>query len=113
MGKIQLFKTLLIVQAVGLMVYTYLAYLQEGANLFKAFMGNMAALNWSGQFNLDFLCYLLLSGLWIMWRNKFNGKGILFAIGAMILGILFFAPYLLWLIQQENANLKRVFIGDR
>jgi len=70
-------------------------------------------LTWSGQFNLDFLCYLALSGLWIMWRNKFSGKSILVGTVAMILGIVFFAPYLLWLMNKEKGDLKRVLVGDR
>jgi hypothetical protein len=48
-----------------------------------------------------------------MWRNKFHGKSILIGIVAMILGYVFFAPYLLYLIAKEKGNLKNVFIGDR
>jgi hypothetical protein len=31
----------------------------------------------------------------------------------MVLGILMFAPYLLWLTNKENGCIKRVLIGDR
>jgi hypothetical protein len=48
-----------------------------------------------------------------MWRNNFTYNAILFGIIAMVLGILVFAPYLLWLTNKENGDLKRVFIGDR
>jgi hypothetical protein len=32
---------------------------------------------------------------------------------AMILGIIVFAPYLLYLISKEKGNLKTILIGDR
>lgn len=113
MGKNHLFKALLIAQAMLLLVYTLVIYPSEGGNLFSVFISNVQSLTWSGQFNLDFLCYLILSGLWIMWRHQFSGRSIITGITAMILGIIFFAPYILWIIQKENGNLKRVFIGDR
>lgn len=113
MNKTNLFKILLLIQTVGLLIYTLIAFQNEGANLFSVFMKNIAALSWSGQFNLDFLSYLILSGLWIMWRNKFTVKSILIGLIATVLGIVFFAPYLLWLTNKEDGDLKRVLIGDR
>lgn len=107
------FKTLLIVQTIGLLMYTFLAFQTEGADLFSVYINNLLSMNWSGQFNLDFLCYLTLSGIWIMWRNKFAGKSIVLGIVAMVLGIVMFAPYLLWLTNKENGNIKKVLIGDR
>ena len=106
-------KVLLIVQTIGLLLYTFFTIQTDGANLFKVVLNNVLSLNWSGQFNLDFLCYLTLSGFWIMWRNKFTSKSIFLGIFAMVLGIVMFAPYLLWLINKEQGNLKRVLIGDR
>jgi hypothetical protein len=113
MNRNNLFKTLLIGQTIGLITYTFFAFQNEGANLFRVFINNLISLTWSGQFNLDFLCYLMLSGLWIMWRNKFTVKSIILGSIAMVLGIVLFAPYLLWLTNKENGNLKRVLIGDR
>lgn len=113
MSNNNLFKTLLIVQTIGLLAYTFLVFQKEGADLFSVFINNVLSLNWSGQFNLDFLCYLTLSGFWIMWRNKFTNKSILLGLVAMVLGIVLFAPYLFWLTHKENGDIKRVLIGDR
>jgi hypothetical protein len=113
MSKNNLFKTLLIVQTIGLLTYTFLVFQKEGADLFSVFINNVLSLNWSGQFNLDFLCYLILSGFWVMWRNKFGTNSIILGLVAMVLGIVIFAPYLLWLTIKENGNIKRVLIGDR
>lgn len=112
-SNLNLFKTLLIVQTIGLLTYTFFSYQTEGAGLISVFAQNVFSLNWSGQFNLDFFCYLTLSGIWIMWRNKFSNKSILLGVAAMIFGIVLFAPYLFWLTIKENGEIKRVLIGDR
>lgn len=106
-------KALLAVQTLALVVYTVFVFLGEGGNLFQVFMANVMALNWNGQFNLDFSCYLTLSGLWIAWRNQFSISSVLIAIAATVIGIMFFAPYVLYLIIKENGDLKRVLVGDR
>ncbi|TAE79927.1 MAG: hypothetical protein EAY81_10855 [Bacteroidetes bacterium] len=112
MKNAKLLSALLIAQTFTLLLYTAWAFTNEGANLFSTFFANIQAMGWSGQFNADFTCYLLLSGLWIMWRNQFTRSSVLLAMLASIIGILFFAPYLLYLITKENGNLKRVFIGN-
>ncbi|MCX6213391.1 hypothetical protein [Spirosoma sp.] len=113
MNRQPLLRFLLLVQTIALLVYTYLAFQNEGANLLQVFFANMASLTWNGQFNLDFSCYLTLSGLWIMWRNKLAPAAIILALAAMIIGILAFAPYVLYLLTRENGDLKKVLIGDR
>jgi hypothetical protein len=104
---------LLIVQTLTVLIYTFLAFKNEGSNLFGVFLSNIQSLTWNGQFNLDFSCYLVLSALWIMWRNKFTSSSILIAVVAMIIGIIIFAPYLFWLLITENGDLKRVIVGER
>jgi len=106
-------KGLIIIQTLSLLAYTILAFNNEGANLFSVFLSNIQSLNWSGQFNLDFSCYLILSALWIMWRNNFTLVSIITGIIAMIMGIIVFAPYLLYLLIKEHSNLKKILIGDR
>ncbi|MGB4771594.1 MAG: hypothetical protein WBP58_09050 [Chitinophagaceae bacterium] len=107
------FKFLLVVMAVLVLVYTGLAMQKEGGDLFSVFFANIKALGWNGQFNLDFSCYLLLSGLWIMWRNRFSGTSIVIGLIASILGIIFFAPYLLWSLYQAKGDLKMMLIGKQ
>jgi hypothetical protein len=104
---------LLIVQTAAVFIYTILTAKNEGWDLFQVFTSNILAFNWNGQFNLDFSCYLALSGLWIMWRNAFSGISIVLGILAMIIGIMAFAPYLLYLLAIENGDLKKVIIGKR
>lgn len=106
-------KSLLVIQTIALIIYTTYAVRNEGWILLQIFINNMTAFNWNGQFNLDFSCYLTLSGLWIMWRNKFSISSILIAVIAMIIGIMAFAPYLLYLLIIEKGDLKKVLIGER
>lgn len=103
---------LLASQTILVLTYSVLAFKNEGSDLLNLFTTNIQNLGWNGQFNLDFSCYLLLSALWIMWRNKFNPSSILFGIVASIVGIMAFAPYLLYLLIQEKGDLKKVLIGN-
>jgi uncharacterized membrane protein YozB (DUF420 family) len=113
MRNTNVFKGLLIIQTIAVLIYTVIAFANEGPNLLAIALFNIQSLNWNGQFNLDFSCYLALSGLWIMWRDKFSSKAIAVAIAAMILGIIFFAPYLLYRLIKENGDIKKMLVGDR
>ena len=59
------FRTLLLLIWLVIAGYTALVVAHHGANLLPVFFGDIASLTWPGQFNLDFLCMLLLSGLWV------------------------------------------------
>ena len=106
-------KGLLIIQTVGLLIYTVIAIQNDGANFLVRAQEFTTSMTWMGQFALDFLCYLILSALWVAWRNKFSTNSIVIAMVAMILGIIVFAPYLLYSIFKEKGDLKRVLIGNR
>ena len=112
-SKLYILKALLIVQTIGLLLYTIVAIRNDGFNFLSRAQEFALSMKWMGQFALDFQCYLTLSALWIAWRNKFTGKSILIALFAMVLGIIVFAPYLLYLIFKENANLIKVLVGNR
>lgn len=106
-------QVLLIGQTLTLLVYTAMAVQNQGWDLFSFFIGNLLSVGWNGQFNLDFSCYLVLSGLWIMWRNQYKATAVAMGLAAMVLGYLLFAPYLLFLIFQAQGNLKTVLLGRR
>ncbi|TAD99931.1 MAG: hypothetical protein EAZ97_07485 [Bacteroidetes bacterium] len=106
-------KILLLMQTLAVLIYTFLAVKNEGWDLFQIFINNLLALGWNGQFNLDFSSYLLLSGIWIMWRNQFTISSIVMSIVAMILGFVVFAPYLFYLLVIEKGDLKKVLLGNR
>jgi hypothetical protein len=80
-----------------LAVYTALVVGEHGLNLFPFFFGDMVALGWPGQFNLDFMLMLLLSAVWTAWRNGFGAAGWLLAVPAFFGGAGFLLPYLTYL----------------
>lgn len=101
------------VQAIGVLIYTIIAVKNDGGNFLERAQEFVFSLTWMGQFALDFSCYLILSALWIAWRNKFTASSILMAILASILGIIVFAPYLLFLIFKEKGDLTKIMVGNR
>jgi hypothetical protein len=88
MKKTPFLTLLLLLQLAFILVFSLSAFQKQGPDLFQFFIGNIVAMNWSGQFNVDFICYLMLSGFWIMWRSKFSIGSVILGFAAMILGIL-------------------------
>lgn len=93
--------------------YTAFVVSNYGLGLLPVFFGDIAEVAWPGQFNLDFLCFLVLSALWTAWRNAFSGLGLLLAIIAFFGGAGFLLPYLLFLTFRERGDLVRVLVGNR
>ena len=107
------FKFLLVLQTLGLLIYTGIAIQNDGVNFVGRFLEFIFSMKWMGQFTLDFQCYLILSALWIAWRNKYSRNSIVLAVVAAILGIIIFAPYILYLLSKEDGDISKVLIGDR
>jgi len=81
--------------------------------LLPIFFGDMAGLTWPGQFNLDFLFFLLLASLWLAWRHHFTPGGILLALIAVFGGMLFLSAYLLIASVRARGDMKIVLLGER
>lgn len=80
---------------VAITSYTSVVVWTHGMGLFPVFFGDMSKMAWPGQFNLDFMCMLALSGLWVSWRHRFSGPGIVLGVVAFFGGALFLSAYLL------------------
>lgn len=93
-------------------IYTLAVVAEHGLNLFAVFFGDIGALGWPGQFNLDFLGMLMLSALWTAWRNEFSPKGLVLGLLALLFGAPFLAIYLLVLSVQSQGNLKEMLLGE-
>lgn len=104
---------LLVLMAATLTVYTVMAIGNEGINLFANTIPAIADFGWQGQFHLDFVTYLVLSGLWIAWRHDFSGSGIAFGIAASTIGIMFFAIYVFVASYQAEGDLSVVLLGEK
>ncbi len=107
------FQILLCIMIIGILAYTGVVGFNHGWNLLPIFFGDIIAMNWQGQFNFDFTCFLILSGLWVAWRNQFSPTGIAIGMVAFFGGIMFLAPYLLYTSFKNNGNMQKIFFGSR
>ena len=94
-------------------LYTGVVIMHHGMNLLPEFFGDMAALAWSGQFNLDFLCMLILSSLWVAWRHRFTPVGCVLGLLALFLGSFFLSLYLLVESHRCGNNVMTLLTGQR
>ncbi|MCK6684833.1 MAG: hypothetical protein L6R30_20735 [Thermoanaerobaculia bacterium] len=99
MRLLRVFLSLILVTVAS---YTSVVAWNHGLGLMPIFLGDMAKMGWPGQFNLDFMCLLALSGLWVSWRHRFSGPGILLGVAAFFGGALFLSVYLL--VESFRAN---------
>ncbi len=107
------FRVLLGVLWAILVGYTGIVIANHGMGLLKVFFGDMAAMGWPGQFNLDFMFMLMLSALWVAWRHRFSIGGLALGLLALFGGSLFLATYLLVLSWMTSGDLKRMLLGAR
>jgi hypothetical protein len=88
------FRICLSIMFAAIVGYTAVVIGHHGMSLYSVFFGDMATMGWAGQFNLDFMCMLLLSGLWVSFRHRFSGTGILLGTCAFLGGTPFLSVYL-------------------
>lgn len=108
----KVFRIFLVAVFVTVVSYTIIVGVNHGWNLFPIFFGDIAAMNWAGQFNLDFTFFLIFTGLWIAWRNKFSGLGIALGLFTLVGGIPFVSAYIFILSLKENTGIKEILIGE-
>jgi len=107
------FRVFLVVCLLAIVTYTSVTIATHGFNLFPIFFGDMAEMGWPGQFNLDFLTLLLLSGLWVTWRHQFSASGWMLGLLAVFGGMLFLSIYLLVNSYKTGGDLKALLVGQR
>ncbi|MFN0119736.1 MAG: hypothetical protein ACKV2V_04465 [Blastocatellia bacterium] len=105
------FRGYLILALACLAGYTLMVGINHGWNLLPIFFANIAEMTWSGQFNLDFMTFLGLSGIWVAWRHQFTGGAIAPGLVALFGGMMFLAPYLLWASVQAGGDVKILLPG--
>jgi hypothetical protein len=107
------FRVLLIAMCAILVGYTGVVIANHGMGLINVFFGDMAAMGWPGQFNLDFMFMLTLSALWVAWRHQFSIAGLLLGLLALFGGSLFLSTYLLALSWLTRGDVRQVLLGAR
>src|SRR5512147_769793 len=106
------FRGLLVTIFGVLLVYTAVTIANHGWNLLPIFFGDMATMAWPGQFNLDFMFMLMLSGLWVAWRHRFSAAGLALGAVAVFGGALFLSVYLLVVSLRANGDMREVLLGE-
>ena len=105
------FRALLIVLWALIVGYTAIVIANHGMGLLNIFFGDMAAMGWPGQFNLDFMSMLTLSGLWVAWRHHFSAAGVVLGVLAFFGGAFFLTAYLLVVDLQTKGDVKQLLLG--
>ncbi len=105
------FRILLVSMISCVLGYTGIVGVNHGWNLFPVFFGDIAAMNWPGQFNLDFTCLLTFSGLWLAWRHHFSFGGLALGLLGAVGGTMVLAPYLLIVSVKANGSMKEILLG--
>ena len=104
------FRCLLALLTALIWVYTLVTLTGHGLDFVNPFLSALQALDWAGQFNFDFLTYLILSAVWVAWRGCFSAASNCAALAALALGMSFFAPYLLYLSYRHD--LPELLLGE-
>ena len=105
------FRILLVTIFVVITLYTAVVIANHGPNLLPVFFGDMAAMAWPGQFNLDFMCLLMLSALWVSWRSGFSPAGLTLGTLAFFGGALFLSVYLLIESFRVKGDIAALLLG--
>lgn len=105
------FRLFLLIVIVSILIITGIVGFNHGWNVLPIFFGDMLSLTWPGQFNFDFLCFLLLSGLWLSWRHHFSLGGIVLGLSGVFGGIMLLASYLLIMSYQAKGDVKVLLLG--
>ena len=107
MGALRIYLSIIFVVILG---YTSVTIANHGMNLLPVFFGDMATMAWPGQFNLDFMFMLTLSGLWVAWRHQFTPGGIALGLLAVFGGAMFLSTYLL-ILTSRDRDVRRLLLG--
>ena len=105
------FRILLVVFSIAIISFTAVVISNHGWNLLPIFFSDIAAMTWPGQFNFDFLCFLILSGFWLAWRHHFSPGGLVLGVLGFFGGIMFIAPYLLIASFKADGDMKILLLG--
>lgn len=106
------FRAFLILVWVVIVGYTAIVIANHGMGLLSIFFGDMKAMAWPGQFNLDFTFMLMFSAAWVSWRHQFSAAGLLLGLLALFFGSMFLATYLFILSWKTNGDVRKILLGD-
>ena len=105
------FRALLFLFFALLLTYTSVVVMEYGLNFVPFALQDARAMGWPGQFDVDFLMMLTLSGLWVAWRHQFTATGLLLGLLAFLGGASFQCVYLFVVSLQARGDMREVLLG--
>jgi hypothetical protein len=108
MPAFRIFLAALLLAVVG---YTIPVVANHGLGLFGVFFGDIAKGAWPGQFNVDFLGFLCLSGFWLAWRHQFSPVGVVLGVLGFFGGIPMLTSYLLIISFTTKGDAAKMLLG--
>lgn len=106
------FRFFLAVIGLTILFYTLPVVAHHGMGLLAVFFGDIAKMAWPGQFNVDFSSFLLMTMLWVAWRNGFSALGLLLALLVPVGGGMFTSFYVLFLTFATKGDIAAVLLGS-
>lgn len=106
------FRIFLATLFISIVLYTVPVVLNHGFAFQSVFFGDIQQMGWAGQFNVDFLGFLMLSAFWTAWRNRFSPSGLLLGVLALLFGAPFLSAYLLYLSVVCDRNVQIMLLGE-
>lgn len=107
------FRALLLVILGTIVAYTVTVIAHHGLGLFSVFFGDIAKMGWPGQFNLDFLGLLTLSGVWLAWRHHFSPAGLALGVLGFFGGAPVLTAYLLVASLRCEGDVRVLLLGAK
>ena len=95
-----------------IVAYTAVVIVNHGMGLLPVFFGDMAKMAWLGQFNLDFMGFLMLSALWLSWRHHFSLTGLALGVLGFFGGAPVLSAYLFYASRQADGDWAQLFLGE-
>jgi len=108
-----LFRLLLIAIIATVGFYTALVIADHGWGLLPMFFGDIVKMGWPGQFNMDFLSFLILGSVWLIWRHQFSPLGLIFGMLIFAGGAPFLCTYLLVASFRANGDIRILLLGEK
>ncbi|MDA9064501.1 hypothetical protein OAD22_08120 [Pseudomonadales bacterium] len=106
-----IFRILLVAILMSISAYTVVVISDHGLGLFEVFFSDIRAMAWPGQFNVDFMSMLALSGLWLAWRHHFSAVGVVVGVLGFFGGAPFLCVYLLLASFNAKGDMHEILLG--
>ena len=107
------FRLFLATLGLTILLYTLPVIANHGMDLLPIFFGDIAKMEWPGQFNMDFFSFLTLGATWVMWRHHFSLAGIALGFCVFAGGAPYLCTYLLVASFQANGDAKEILLGKK